>query len=159
MTPTDSPQPPVIDAGQFSTNDWLPSLEDACLEWGCFQLINHGIEQHLLNSIVNQMQHFFALSGAEKRAVERTRSNAWGFYDRELTKNFRDWKEIFDLGPAAETGPMAGSAPQWPVGQDDFREVVEQAFLALEKVASNVLRGIGENLGMDEAYRERNFHQ
>ena len=23
----------------------------------------------------------------------------WGFFDHELTKNVRDWKEVYDFGP------------------------------------------------------------
>jgi hypothetical protein len=48
------------------------------------------------------MRAFFALPLAARRAIERTAANSWGFYDRELTKNTRDWKQIFDVGPWGE---------------------------------------------------------
>ena len=51
----------------------------------------------LIAATLRQMQEFFSLPRNEKLAIERTADNAWGFFDRELTKNVRDWKEIFDF--------------------------------------------------------------
>ena len=37
---------------------------------------------------------------AAKHAIVRTADNPWGFYDRELTKHTRDWKQVLRLRPA-----------------------------------------------------------
>ena len=89
---------PVIDVNRFQGKAWLEQMDVACRNWGCFQIINHGMDTGLMGGSVAQMRRFFALSGEEKRAIERTAENAWGYFDRELTKNVRDWKEIFDFG-------------------------------------------------------------
>jgi isopenicillin N synthase-like dioxygenase len=94
------------------------------------------------------MAQFFAQPQAAKLAIERTRENAWGFFDQELTKNVRDWKEIFDYGPAADSGPMAGSVPQWPEALPSFRVAVEAFYDAAESVAAALLAGISSNLGI-----------
>ena len=63
------------------------------------------------------MRRFFSLPGEAKKRIERSAENAWGYFDRELTKNRQDWKQIFDFGPAegpAEApaeGPAGSSAP------------------------------------------------
>jgi hypothetical protein len=36
-------------------------------------------------------------------AFARTEQNSWGFNDRELTKNTRDWKQSFGYGPTDGT--------------------------------------------------------
>ena len=55
------------------------------------------------------MGEFFSLPSAEKRSIIRTADNAWGFFDQELTKNVRDWKELFDVGPPETRGALAGA--------------------------------------------------
>jgi len=139
---------PVIDVGRFAGTGWYPALDAACRTWGCFQIVNHGVPADVLDATLQAMRRFFALSEAAKRRIERTRDNAWGFFDRELTKNVRDWKEIFDVGPEADDGPMAGSRPQWPDGLPGFREAVEGFYEAADDVAARVLEGISSNLGM-----------
>ena len=55
------------------------------------------------------MHRFFAQKREAKQRLERTAENPWGYYDRELTKNVRDWKEVFDIGPeSGEQRLMAG---------------------------------------------------
>ena len=102
----------------------------------------------LITATLEQMRLFFSLPRNEKLAIERTQDNAWSFFDRELTKNVRDWKEIFDVGPAAAEGPMAGSVPQWPIGLPGFQAVIEAFYGAAQGVAEGILAGISSNLGM-----------
>jgi isopenicillin N synthase-like dioxygenase len=139
---------PVLDVGEFADDGWYPALDRACAEWGCFQIVRHGIDASLIAATVRQMQQFFALPREDKLAIERTRDNVWGFFDRELTKNVRDWKEIFDFGPVARHGPLAGSVPQWPTDLAEFQTVMEAFYEAAERVAAAILAGISSNLGM-----------
>ncbi len=139
---------PVLDVAEFGDSGWYPALDQACTEWGCFQIVRHGIDVSLMTATLQQMRQFFSLPRNEKLAIERTRDNAWGFFDRELTKNVRDWKEIFDFGPVAEEGPMAGSVPQWPTGLPGFQAVIESFYGAVQGVAEGILAGISSNLGM-----------
>ncbi|MFG0319692.1 MAG: isopenicillin N synthase family dioxygenase, partial [Planctomycetota bacterium JB042] len=85
---------------------------------------------------------FFALPPAEKGAIERTAENPWGYYDRELTKNVRDWKEIFDVGPAD-----GGARPQWPASPPGFRPAMEAWFEACSTLARSLVGAIATNLG------------
>jgi isopenicillin N synthase-like dioxygenase len=93
------------------------------------------------------MRRFFALPHPEKRRIERTAENAWGFFDRELTKNRRDWKEIFDVGPPIDDGDLAGNRPQWPAELPHFRTTIELLYGACERIARRVLATIAANLG------------
>jgi isopenicillin N synthase-like dioxygenase len=147
---------PVIDVADFGSDCWRPEMDRACREWGCFQIINHGIDSVQLADCQREMRDFFAKPREEKLRVERTLENPWGFYDRELTKNVRDWKEVFDFGPAAATGQLA-CLPQWPRGLPDFRPVMEEYFSACEAVARQLLAGVSQNLGMPVDYLERGF--
>ncbi len=148
---------PVIDFGARSDQDWLGQLDKACRQWGCCYLDNHGIPTACLDALLSASERFFSLPEAEKRKVERSQDNAWGYYDRELTKNKRDWKEIFDIGPAAAEGPMRGSQPQWPQQPREFRADIEQAYAALEALSLTMLSAIGEALGMPPQALQEGF--
>jgi isopenicillin N synthase-like dioxygenase len=136
---------PTIDV-QVPSGDMLRRLDAACRDWGFFQIVGHGIDPLLLDELQDRMRAFFALPLARKRAVERTATNAWGFYDRELTKNARDWKEIFDVGRA----DGAGNAPQWPAGLPGFRESLERFSAACEAISYRLLSAVSRNLGQPD---------
>ncbi|MEZ5569805.1 MAG: 2OG-Fe(II) oxygenase family protein, partial [Halioglobus sp.] len=75
----------------------------------------------LLQSALNASRAFFAQPLNDKQAVSRGREQPWGYYDRELTKNLRDRKEIYDIG-------HVGQVP-WPRAVAGF-EAVSREFSA-----------------------------
>jgi isopenicillin N synthase-like dioxygenase len=89
---------PVIDIERLMSRETLEELDVACLEWGFFQVIHHGIPQDAIETIFSAAREFFARPSDVKRQIVRTPTNPWGFYDRELTRNVRDLKEIYDFG-------------------------------------------------------------
>ncbi|MEM7411550.1 MAG: 2OG-Fe(II) oxygenase family protein [Myxococcota bacterium] len=69
-----------------------------CAEWGLFHVVGHGIPDATRAIFEEALRAFFALPAAELASMRRSAENAWGYHDAELTKNRRDWKEIFDFG-------------------------------------------------------------
>jgi isopenicillin N synthase-like dioxygenase len=148
-----SPQVPVFDIRALPDDvAALRELDLACRDWGFFQITGHGIPAAQLAAAHTQMQAFFSLPDTAKQAVARTAGNAWGYYDRELTKNRRDWKQIFDVGPAIDDGPLAGTQPQWPTALPDFRPAILALSAAFETVAYRIVQGIAINLGVQPAH-------
>ena len=135
----------------------MAALDEACREWGFFQVVGHGVGENVRRETQRQMERFFALPAAEKHAIIRTVENAWGFYDQELTKNVRDWKEIFDVGPPETQGPLAGTRPQWPASLPEFKTALESHSEACERVGVRLLSAIGMNLGMPADYLSKSF--
>lgn len=72
----------------------IKALVDACSEWGFFQVVNHGIDQELIKKFDEQCRQFFSIVQDKKRQIRRRDDNARGFFDDELTKQRRDWKEV-----------------------------------------------------------------
>ncbi len=139
----------VIDVSNLPEDEQaLADMDLACRKWGFFQVVGHGIPDALVAAFMVEMRRFFALPMATKQEIARTAENAWGFYDKELTKNTRDWKQILDIGPAVDDGPMAGSHPQWPGSLTGFRGIVEKFDAECERVAHLIASGISVNLGM-----------
>ena len=91
---------PVIDLRE-PRRQLIRELDRACTDWGFFQVRGHGVPQPVFERLLATAQHFFALPRDMKRQSLRSPDNPWGYYDRELTKNVRDKKEVFDIGPDA----------------------------------------------------------
>ena len=123
---------PVIDLRDAAAQV-VDQVGAACREWGFFQVTGHGVPVEAVAAVQEVARRFFALPREEKRRYLRSRDNPWGYFDRELTKERRDRKEIFDIGPdaggiaAAEGEPFAGSTP-WPAEPADFAAVMKAWF-------------------------------
>jgi isopenicillin N synthase-like dioxygenase len=140
---------PVIDMREARTRV-VDEIGAACAAWGFFQIIGHGVEAALVERATEAARAFFAAPKAAKRALSRSRDNPWGFYDRELTKNARDKKEIFDIGPdaggALVEGPFRGATP-WPSWQPGFEPTLRAYFAACAEASARLMNVVYEGLG------------
>ena len=112
-------QIPVIDIAELGNRKTQAAVNDACREWGFFQVVNHGLEPGVIAALQKEMSLFFAQPTKVKREISRTTDNPWGFYDQELTKNTLDWKEVFDYGPMDDA-----KHTQWPQSLPGFMPAV-----------------------------------
>ena len=96
----------------------VDQLTRAARRPGFFQVLNSGIPPAVLRSTLEITRQFFACDIDSKRALSRTLENPFGYYDRELTRNLRDRKEIFDYAP--------GELTPWPSTLPGLRPALEQ---------------------------------
>lgn len=148
---------PIIDVGLLPDDtDALAAIDDACARWGCFLIRGHAhlsaLDDACIGDLRRAMHAFFAAPAAVKQAIERTADNTWGYFDRELTKNTRDWKEIYDVGP-----PDGSNIPQWPTAPAGFRGAVERYYAACESLAVPLLHALCRILGMPPAHLDPDF--
>jgi isopenicillin N synthase-like dioxygenase len=143
---------PVIDASRLEHPATLHTIDEACREWGFFQVVHHGVDREACMALLREMRAFFALPLAAKRRVERSADNPWGFYDRELTKNTPDWKQVFDRGPDDDR-----QATPWPREQAGLRAALEGYAAPCEQLAFRLLAAISTNLGMGPGALARGF--
>ncbi|MFW6094409.1 MAG: isopenicillin N synthase family dioxygenase [Pseudomonadota bacterium] len=144
---------PVISIDALRAPATRRALDRACREWGFFQVVDHGIPPRVIEAVDRQMRAFFARDVVAKRAISRTATNPWGFYDRELTKNVRDLKEIYDYGPPG----AGGIEPQWPADLPEFAPAVRAHYRACETLARRLLAAIAANLGVPAEHVLRCF--
>lgn len=136
------PTIPTLDVSKLHTANVLAGLEEACRDWGVFRVVGHEIPVAHISALEDEMRRFFARPIEEKRRVERTLDNPWGFSDRELTKNERDRKQVFDCGPA----DMGEGPTPWPVDAAGLRAAAQQIAGACEALSFRLLRAIASNL-------------
>ena len=143
----------MIDIKRLSSRDTLEALDDACRNWGFFQVTQHGIDPQISNDMHRHMKDFFAQPEEVKQQISRSRDNPWGFYDRELTKNIRDWKQVFDFGPDDTTG----LSPRWPAQLPGFEQAMLAYYYQCEKLSQQLLEAISVNLGMPATHLSQSF--
>ena len=148
---------PVIDIAELDSPASLAAIDRACREWGFFQVTGHGIEPALLRNIFEVSREFFAQPADEKRRIRRDADNSWGYYDKELTKNRRDWKEIYDFGPA--DGALL--KPRWPGGylRLRFEPIVRAYYANCRTLALRLLSAMASNLGVDASCLVQGFDE
>jgi isopenicillin N synthase-like dioxygenase len=135
---------PVIDIVDLDRAATRLAIDDACCDWGFFQISNHGIDEALTTALQEQMRQFFALPLASKQAIQRTAENSWGYYDRELTRHTPDWKQVYDYGPPDGEQLI----PQWPAELPRFQAVIQAYYEACDAIALRLLHVLAANLGM-----------
>lgn len=133
---------PVIDLGKTSETKIREQLDKACREWGFFHIVNHGIPTSTIESLQVQMRGFFALSDDQKQQIRSTTDNPWGYSNHELTRNTRDWKEIFDYG----IDRYANHEARWLGGLHEFQGALENYYLACYGLSLRLLRHMAVNL-------------
>ena len=157
---TNSTQMPVVDLSDDAASVEA-AVARACADWGFFHLVGHGLEEALQARTMAEARAFFDQPAAAKRALSRGRDNPWGYYDRELTKNRRDKKQIFDVGPDVTGARVGGDVflgeTPFPPDRPDFRQAAAAWFTACEALCMQLLRPIATGLGaapgaLDEAF-------
>ena len=148
---------PLLEAGDVGgAPGALEALNAACVDWGAFQIVGHGIPEALTTRLCREMRRFFASSPSAKERVRRGPDNARGYNDRELTKNALDWKEVFDFGfvPHPELGDAhpdnrsEDGVNLWPADLPGFEASMKEYFAACSALSLKLLEGICAGLGL-----------
>jgi len=154
-------EPPIIDLTQTEA-EIIPLIASACSKWGFFQIINHDVSPELVQRFKAESQNFFDLPRDIKLSLKRDGSNARGYFDDELTKQRRDWKEAIDVG-------VPGSR-DWSLSDDDtmnacldgynrfpssdvlpnYRATVVQYFEACQKLSDRIALLMAKGLGVSD---------
>lgn len=139
---------PTIDLAQAEDTQTLQALDAACRDHGFFLLKGHGIEDEI-QQMWAQSEAFFGQSREVKLAVGRSATQPLGYYDRELTKQQRDLKEVFDF--TLPSKPIN----QWPATPQGFKPALTNFYAACSTLAESTLSLVfqalaaGQNQALD----------
>ncbi len=127
---------PTIDIGQPAAAK-LAEVDRACRDHGFFLLEGHGLDD-LIERTFLQAERFFSAPSRVKEGIRRSEEQPLGWYDRELTKRYRDCKEVFDY--MEPRGPIGMGRNRWPENLPGFRESQDEFFEAFSKLAAETMR-------------------
>lgn len=135
-------------------------IAEAAERTGFFQVVGHGVDPDLINRVGKAQRWFFQQPKAVKTQIRRSPTNSRGWFDDELTKQRRDWKECFDLGPEGRVDDVNGFN-QWPVAPGAnsseiisppeyqiFRDTINEYFVAMTDLAKALTRILSLGLQM-----------
>lgn len=145
------------------------SLVRACHEVGFFLLVDHGIDQGLIDRYFASLKEFFALPVETKALMAKANSRhfrGWEAIGAELTNNRVDYREQIDLSsehPAREADVLPpylrlDGPNQWLPDEilPGFREVVMEYFADLSLLAGEVMSMLALGLRLPpETFAER----
>ncbi|WCJ20678.1 2-oxoglutarate (2OG) and Fe(II)-dependent oxygenase superfamily protein [Euphorbia peplus] len=146
----DSLQIPVVDMTKLGHQDEneMALLHTACQDWGFFQLINHGIEEQVIENMKRDIQEFFKLPLEEKMACAPLPNDIQGYGQAHVVSEHQklDWNDMLFLLPQ----PLSRRDFRlWPKHPISFRETLENYSAALKKVSVELVRAMGRNLKID----------
>jgi isopenicillin N synthase-like dioxygenase len=134
------------------------ALVEACEDHGFFFLVNHGCDAQV-HDVFAAAADFFAMPRAQKTAVYRDAENPLGYYDRELTKQRRDQKEVFDFKAGGHISRNPQRHTRWPEQPEHFRPALTQFFTAFTEVAETTMRMVLSGLGLPTDAADRTMER
>ncbi|KAF9685425.1 hypothetical protein SADUNF_Sadunf03G0053300 [Salix dunnii] len=151
---------PIIDLSSPDRISTANSIRQACVDYGFFYLVNHGVEGQLLSKVLEESKKFFSLPLNEKMKLTRKHHRGYTpFYAEKLdplSRSKGDSKESFYVGPVE--GDMAQTnLNQWP-SQEIFptwRLTMETCHKNLMSAGKKLISLIALALNLDEDYFEK----
>ncbi|GLT49146.1 hypothetical protein SLA2020_227240 [Shorea laevis] len=140
---------PVIDLSSPDRVSTADSIRQACMEHGFFYVVNHGVEEELLNRVFLESKKFFLLPLEEKMKVVRKEHRGYTpLYAENLdpsSSNKGDSKESFYVGPLAfedhlNQWPSEEILPSWRSTMESYHEKVLSAGTKLISLLALALR-------------------
>ncbi|KAJ3704535.1 hypothetical protein LUZ61_008240 [Rhynchospora tenuis] len=125
----------------------LARLTAACQDWGFFQVMNHGIEEGLLDAMEAVAREFFMLPLEEKEKYPLAPGTIQGYGHAFVFSEEQklDWCNMLALGvePAFIRNPKL-----WPTKPENFSETLELYSAKVRSLCQKLLAHIAHTLGI-----------
>nr|AJW28690.1 1-aminocyclopropane-1-carboxylate oxidase [Rubus idaeus] len=144
---------PVINMEKLNGEERTATMEtikDACENWGFFELVNHGLPIELLDTVEKMTKEHYK-NCLEQRFKELVASKGLEAVDTEVKD--MDWESTFYLKHLPHS-----NISQVPDLEEDYRKVMKEFALKLEKLAEELLDLFCENLGLEKGYLKKAFY-
>lgn len=163
---------PVVDLDLFikgsaqQKQDFVAALGNAYEDVGFVAVKNHGIPDHLIRDLYQQVQQFFSLPREVKMGYEKKElagQRGYTSFGREHAKGFDapDLKEFFQFGQTVEdSDPIKKDYPDNVTVTEipPFTPTFREAYKAFETSGKALLQAIAIFLGLDENYFDEYVH-
>ncbi|KAL1534362.1 2-oxoglutarate-dependent dioxygenase 19-like [Salvia divinorum] len=148
---------PVIDYSALTSADPLrrskavAEFAGACADWGVFFLVNHGLPEELISSLLATVREFFSLPDDEKKQYEGKSTSSpivCGNFNVKTTSNqtFTLWRDFLKIHTHPEF--------HCPSKPEPLREIVEEYTGRVRKMVREMVGAIAESMELDRDYVE-----
>ncbi|XP_044485409.1 2-oxoglutarate-Fe(II) type oxidoreductase hxnY [Mangifera indica] len=149
---------PIIDLSSADRFSAAQSIRQACVEYGFFYLVNHGVDEELLGTMFDQSRKFFSLPLAHKMTLARKEHRGYTpLYAENLdpsSSSKGDSKESFYIGPLEGT---LSSLNQWPSEEvlPSWRSTMDLFYKKVLDIGCRLIHLIALALELDEDFFEK----
>uniref|UniRef100_A0A1J3F5N5 aminocyclopropanecarboxylate oxidase n=1 Tax=Noccaea caerulescens TaxID=107243 RepID=A0A1J3F5N5_NOCCA len=143
---------PVIDLSKLNGEErdqTMALIDDACQNWGFFELINHGIPYDLMDNIERMTKEHYKKS-MEQKFKEMLRSKGIDTLETEVEDV--DWESTFYLHHLPKSNLY-----EIPDMSEECRTAMKDFGKKLENLAEELLDLLCENLGLEKGYLKTVF--
>nr|XP_043623312.1 2-oxoglutarate-dependent dioxygenase 19-like [Erigeron canadensis] len=149
---------PIVDFSLLTSPDpnlrskGIQELDKACQEWGCFQLINHGVPETLMKTVIEKSNEFFNLTNQEKKEYEEKGvldPIRYGTSVNSKTDQVLYWRDFLKI-----IAHPKFHCPNKPLG---LSEILLEYSQKTREIARGLLGGISSSLGLDQIYLENSL--
>ncbi|KAJ6811337.1 1-aminocyclopropane-1-carboxylate oxidase-like [Iris pallida] len=127
----------------------MQALDDACENWGFFELLDHGISPELMDKVERLTKGHYKKSMEQRFEEFASQALSKG---EELDAGNMDWESTFYLRHL----PVSNIS-EVPDLHEDYRKVMKEFATELEKLAERLLDLLCENLGIEKGYLKGAF--
>ncbi|XP_028771658.1 protein DMR6-LIKE OXYGENASE 2 [Neltuma alba] len=125
----------------------IQDLGQACEEWGCFLLINHGMPESLINSMMKGVKGFFDLSDEEKKEFQGKHifdPIRYGSSFNTAVEQVHCWRDFLKVFVHPDF-----HFPHKPAG---FSDAAFEYLKRIREIIRELLKGVSESLGLEPNY-------
>ncbi|KAL3714695.1 hypothetical protein ACJRO7_006575 [Eucalyptus globulus] len=128
----------------------MDKIKDACENWGFFELVNHGIPPEFMDTVERMTKGHYRKC-MDQRFRELVASK--GLENVQTEVHDLDWESTFHLKHL----PLSNISQVHDL-EDDYRKVMKEFAVKLEKLAEELMDLLCENLGLEKGYLKKAFH-
>ncbi|KAI4325031.1 hypothetical protein MLD38_030462 [Melastoma candidum] len=140
---------PIVDLGCGDRPRIVQEIAAACMHFGFFQVIGHGVPGEAVEGMLGVAASFFELPMEEKMKLysddpSRTTRLSTSFnVKKEAVHNWRDYLRL-------HCHPLEKYVPEWPNNPPSFKEVVSNYCKEVRRLGYKIEELISESLGLDK---------
>ncbi|KAL3019063.1 hypothetical protein AAZX31_05G060400 [Glycine max] len=150
---------PIIDLSSPHRLSTANSIRQACVEYGFFYLVNHGVDTDFVSKVFDQSCKFFSLPVQRKMDLARKEYRGYTpLYAETLdptSLSKGDPKETYYIGPIEDTS--IAHLNQWPSEEllPNWRPTMKSLYWKLLAAGKSLLSLIALSLNLEEDYFEK----
>ncbi|KAH7549645.1 hypothetical protein JRO89_XS13G0060600 [Xanthoceras sorbifolium] len=146
---------PIIDLSSPDRISTAKSIRQACIEFGFFYVVNHGVEEEFFRRMFEESSKLFSLPLEEKTKLSRKEHRGYtALYDEKLDPSSTskgDSKESFYIGPL---GGTISDLNQWPSKGNSRSSAILEIYYGMS-AGRQLIHLIALALNLDEDFFEK----
>jgi len=145
---------PVIDlsslnGGHDTECTTLAKIRKACEDWGCFLVVNHGIEENVITDMDSATRETFKVSRENKEKIQ----GEFGYIPPMPALPFL---EILPVNGAPNPKAIEKFAEQlWTQGNPKIRKIIEAYSSRVERLTEDIIKAIFKSFGVNKYYESQ----